>query len=594
MFRKHPLALYFSLSSSMIFLLLSSSVSCSLCNDDLAIWSSSPSVPTAVEASQRALFRLERWSEYWRLPLNPSKCEASFFSVDPHQANFQPNFLLLGSHLRFNPTPTFLGITFDRTLSFSRHVSSLKAKFFPRLNALRCICASSWGPSKESLSVLYKSFLRSLLTYASLGWFPFLSTTNFTKLERLHRTASRAITGCLSSSPIPLLLSEASLLPLRVTLTHFTLLSHERALRLPTSFTISGLARLGVRSRLCRSSWRAFASTHPLMLPSTRSREALFACPSCPPWNLSSFTVESTLSSPCSRSDPPHSRQGPALAHLDSFLPHDLVLWTDGSVPFPFGKGGSGVLANCSLCDTEATLSFSAGPVCSSFSAEACAILHALCWSRQHQQVCHFSSLLLLSDSRSVLATLSSPPSFFSSQTLWQIWQELSSLSPSVLLDYNGSPDTRFSRGTTRLMSLPDGVSYLRPPLSLVVSLISDWRRTVSSKFFDTQVPSISTEELVLPRHARCVLSRLRCNGHSLLLGSYVSRIGKIENPTCSACGHSSQDTSHLILHCPATDSLRRSLFGDSLRPLVKALGSCPASVAGWSSAMPHPSEGVG
>ena len=33
----------------------------------------------------------------------------------------------------------------------------------------------------------------------------------------------------------------------------------------------------------------------------------------------------------------------------------------------------------------------------------------ALCWPRQHQQVSHFSSLLLLSDSRSVLTTLSSP-----------------------------------------------------------------------------------------------------------------------------------------------------------------------------------------
>ena len=116
-----------------------------------------------------------------------------------------------------------------------------------------------------------------------------------------------------------------------------------------------------------------------------------------------------------------------ALAHLDSLPLHDLVLWTDGSVPFPFGKGRSGVLANCSLCGTETTLSFSAGSVCSSFSAEACAILHVLCWSQQHQQVCHFSSLLLLSDSRSVLATLSSPPSFLLSQTLWQIWQELSS-----------------------------------------------------------------------------------------------------------------------------------------------------------------------
>ena len=102
---------------------LPSSVSCSLYADDPAIWSSSPSVPTAVEATQGALFRLERWSEYWCFPLNPSKCDASFFSVYPHQDNFQSNLLLLGSSLRFNPTPTFLGVTFDRTLSFSKHVS---------------------------------------------------------------------------------------------------------------------------------------------------------------------------------------------------------------------------------------------------------------------------------------------------------------------------------------------------------------------------------------------------------------------------------------------------------------------------------------
>ena len=133
----------FSLFINDLLVSLPSSVSCSLYADDLAIWFSSPLVPTAMEATQGALFRLERWSEYWCLPLNPSKCEASFFSVDLHQANLQPNLLLLGSHLRFNATPTFLGVTFDRTLSISKHLSSLKAKFFLRLKALRCISASS-------------------------------------------------------------------------------------------------------------------------------------------------------------------------------------------------------------------------------------------------------------------------------------------------------------------------------------------------------------------------------------------------------------------------------------------------------------------
>ena len=304
---------------------LPSSVSCSLYADDLAIWSSSPSVPTAVEATQGALFRLERCSEYWCLPLNPRKCKASFFSVDPHKANLQSNLVSPNSRLRFYPTPTFLGVTFDRTLSFSKHVSSLKAKFFPRFKALRCISASSWDPSKESLSVLYKAFLRPLLIYASPGWFPFLSNTNITELESFYRAASRAITGFLSSSPIPILLSEAFLLPPRVTLTHFTLSCYERALRLPTSFPISGLARLGVRPRLCRSACRAFASTHPLMLSSACSREALLACPPCPPWNLPSFMVESTLSYPCSRSDLPLTRQDATLADLDSLPPHDLI-----------------------------------------------------------------------------------------------------------------------------------------------------------------------------------------------------------------------------------------------------------------------------
>ena len=188
--------------------------------------------------------------------------------------------------------------------------------------------------------------------------------------------------------------------------------------------------------------------------------------------------MESIYSSPCSHSDPPLSRQGAALAHLDSFPPYDLVLWTDSS----------GVLANCSLYGTEATIFFSAGPVCSSFSAEACAILHALCWSRQHQQVCHFSFLLLLSDSRSILTTLSSPPSLILSQTLWQMWQELSSLSScSIRLQWvpghmflleNDAADKLARRGT---LLLPSAIPCnLSPLISRIHSyLFSDWRRTV-------------------------------------------------------------------------------------------------------------------
>ena len=245
---------------------------------------------------------------------------------------------------------------------------------------------------------------------------------SFPKCYQNHRIGTPSPSGWSRHHRLPLILPYPTSLfrgffsPLRVTLTHFALSSYERALHFPSFFLISGLARLGVKPRLCRSSWRAFASTHPF-LPSSICL-CLLSLSSLEPL---SFTVESILSFPCSRSDPSLSRQDAALLYLDSLPPHDLVLWTDGSVPFPFGKEGSEALANCSLCGIEATLSFSAGPLCSSISAESCAILHALCWSRQYQQVCHFSSLFFC-----LTFVLSSPPypilHLFFYLNLRQIW----------------------------------------------------------------------------------------------------------------------------------------------------------------------------
>ena len=211
--------------------------------------------------------------------------------------------------------------------------------------------------------------------------------------------------------------------------------------------------------------------------------------------------------------------------------------------------------------------------------------------------------LLLLSNSRSVLSSIF-PFTLISGRNCF--------LSPLVLLGYNGSLDTRFSQATTRRMRWSDGKRYLFPQQSLVVSLFLSLVSTLlfsrtgdilfhvnSSTGFtqDTQVSSISTEEFVLLRYARCVLSRLRCNEHSLLLSSYLSKIGRIENPSCSACGHSSQGTSYLISHCPTTDPLRRLIFGDFL--YLYDLWSRPWRAA-WllgPHVLPpstHPSEGVG
>ena len=138
-FRKNPfLALYFSLSSLMIFWPLCFLPSAALFT--LTIWPFGPPPPRSSQ-----LWRPHKKLCFdWSTDLSTGVFLSIRANVRPPSSQWIPTKLTSSPTFSYStpasvsiPLQLFLEVTFDRTLSFSKHVSSLKAKFFPRLKALR-------------------------------------------------------------------------------------------------------------------------------------------------------------------------------------------------------------------------------------------------------------------------------------------------------------------------------------------------------------------------------------------------------------------------------------------------------------------------
>ena len=155
------------------------------------------------------------------------------------------------------------------------------------------------------------------------------------------------------------------------------------------------------------------------------------------PWTATHFTVSPFIPD-CTGNIT--VRLQSASNRLSSLPLSDIQVWTDGSALPLFGPGGAGVYVTCSKCNTSYSLSFSTGPIASSFIAETFALKQGLDWCTSHFMTCKFQSVLFLTDSQSTLSILSSAPSYLLPESLWNVWSLASSLSNNTTLSFQWVP----------------------------------------------------------------------------------------------------------------------------------------------------------
>ena len=177
--------------------------------DDLALWCSEEYQSTAQYRLQEALKEIEKWTNSWMIKINGKKTTFTVFTLsNPTKRNQtktrqskEITLKINGEKLKEEEQPTYLGVTFDRRLTWNSQIQRSHTRAKIRLGLMKKLASTQWGANKDVLKKLYVGRVRPVLEYGTTA----LSTaakTNKEKLNKIQNQAMRMMTGAMKSTPI--------------------------------------------------------------------------------------------------------------------------------------------------------------------------------------------------------------------------------------------------------------------------------------------------------------------------------------------------------------------------------------------------------
>ena len=182
--------------------------------DDFVVASKHPKVRTAKDHLQRYISQLDQWFQAKQLQLSPTKSTVTLFTTSAKERAIHPKIKLANQILPLEPHPTVLGVKLDPLLCFKQHMETVKLKATKRMHVLQAVSGTSFGQEKESLLLLYRQLVRTVINYAAPAWFTFAAPSNLKKLQTTQNACLRVATGCVRLSNIDDLHHEAKVLKL--------------------------------------------------------------------------------------------------------------------------------------------------------------------------------------------------------------------------------------------------------------------------------------------------------------------------------------------------------------------------------------------
>ncbi|MFI5407494.1 MAG: reverse transcriptase domain-containing protein, partial [Nitrososphaerales archaeon] len=184
---------------------LSKHTSTALFADDSTIWRSGKNMAHIITHLQEDLALIEKWCLRWGFTLNHSKTTAIVFTKKKKLTN--PVLFVNNTIIKVEQKCYFLGVYFDKQLTWNSHIQYICERAESRLNLMRCISGQSWEANKKILLMIYRSLIRSLMDYACMA-FNFASQSTLKIPDSIQYKALLIATGGMKGTSLAALLAE--------------------------------------------------------------------------------------------------------------------------------------------------------------------------------------------------------------------------------------------------------------------------------------------------------------------------------------------------------------------------------------------------
>ena len=179
---------------------------CSLFVDDFAICVSAGNPRTADRMLQLCVNKVQKWVTDNGFKFSETKTVVMHFCKG--NAKYTPNICIGRTNVNVVTETRFLGLIFDRRLTFRSHIEDLRTRCLKTLNVLKVVSHTDWGADCKVLLRLYQALVRSKLDYGSIVYGS-ACKSNLQRLDTVHNSGLRIALGAFRTSPIPSLHTEA-------------------------------------------------------------------------------------------------------------------------------------------------------------------------------------------------------------------------------------------------------------------------------------------------------------------------------------------------------------------------------------------------